>query len=121
MESDNFKIGFRLNQITTDQFAIIDAHYIAGETVELSSNMNFGIDDVANVLMISIRFTFSIAEKPFLIIEASCYFLIEKPSWEAFVVENKIVIPKEFVRHAAMHTVGTVRGILHSKTEDYRL
>lgn len=32
-------------------------------------------------------------------------------------VTNTLVIPKGFLRHLAMLTVGTSRGILHAKTE----
>ena len=45
------------------------------------------------------------------------FFKIEDKSWGGFIKKKEIIFPKAFVAHMAMITVGTSRGILHSKTE----
>jgi len=54
----------------------------------------------------------------FLIIEVSCEFDISSEFWKEFDNKDKVRIPKGFMAHLAMITVGTTRGILHSKTEN---
>ena len=64
-------------------------------------------------------FIFDPDNKPFLIVEASCHFLIKDSAWtEMFNSEtNTLVVPKGFLCHLAVLTAGTSRGILHAKTE----
>ena len=58
-------------------------------------------------------------KKSFIKIEVSCHFKIQDESWNNLVhVEDaNLIIPKTFLSHIAMITVGTARGILFSKTE----
>ena len=50
-------------------------------------------------------------------IQISCFLKIEDSAWESFKLNNQITFPKDFIAHMAMITVGTSRGVLHSKTE----
>ena len=51
---------------------------------------------------------------------ASNEYSIEQAAWAALTRtdENRLVLPKGFMAHLAMLTVGTVRGMLHVKTEN---
>ncbi len=59
-------------------------------------------------------------KKQFLIIEAGCHFVIDPDSWSKMLdsENDKLNVPKGFLKHMAMLTVGTARGILHAKTEN---
>nr|DAC76034.1 TPA_exp: hypothetical protein [Elizabethkingia anophelis]DAC76097.1 TPA_exp: hypothetical protein [Elizabethkingia anophelis] len=50
-------------------------------------------------------------------------FEVKPDDWQNFRNKNKIIIPKDLLAHLAMISVGTTRGVLHSKTEktDYQL
>ena len=49
----------------------------------------------------------------------NCNFIVENNSWEKLKTEeNKIKLPKGFLSHLATISMGTTRGILHTKTEN---
>jgi len=50
-------------------------------------------------------------------VEATCIFHIEPSDWEMLIIEKGLLIPKVFITHLTLLTIGTVRGILHAKTE----
>ncbi len=52
-------------------------------------------------------------KKQFLIIEAGCHFVIDPDSWSKMLdsENDKLNVPKGFLKHMAMLTVGTARGI----------
>lgn len=118
MEKKNTEIGFILNQIKTDQFAVFEENYKETETIQLTTLMNYGLDSETKVFVVIPKFTFEINEKPFMTIQVSCYFEINPAAWDRFISNGKTIIPKGFICHTAMHAVGTARGILHCKTED---
>lgn len=113
------KIGFKLKKINTDQFAYIDDAYDdENDEFNLETNIGFGIDSSNSAIKSSVKIQFEQNEKPFLIIEASCEFDIDPKMWKDFTDETKVKIPKGFMAHLAVITVGTTRGILHDKTEN---
>jgi len=117
--NDN-QVGFRLLKITTVQFAVIENAFIESEPIQLGAGVNYAIDDKNKVIACIVRFQFAINESPFLIIHIKCDFGIEDNSWMSFIDADKkeIKFPIDFVKHLAVLTVGTARGILHSKTEN---
>ncbi|WP_233900639.1 hypothetical protein [Tenacibaculum piscium] len=113
------KIGFKLEKINTEQFAIIeDAYDNYSEEIGLEAIVKFGVNSENTAINSIIKFQFEQNKKPFLIIEVSCEFGIEQTKWNDFSKDKKVHIPKGFLAHLAMITVGTTRGILHSKTEN---
>lgn len=114
---ENRNIRFSLVKISTDQFAIIPGSFKIGEAVNFKTGLKFGVDKASNLISVKASFQFEQQTIPFLIIEASCFFKIEPNDWNGFVQEGEIVVPKSIITHLSMLTVGTVRGILHAKTE----
>jgi len=50
-------------------------------------------------------------------LETKCEFQIEPKAWKSFISKpTSIKFNKGFLRHLAMISVGTSRGILHSQT-----
>lgn len=110
-------IPFKLRKINTEQFAIIeDAYNNQVEDVNLEVHVTFGINSESASIISIIKFQFKQNEKSFLIVEVSCEFSVEKTKWSEFHKGEKIIIPHDFLRHLATITVGTTRGVLHSKT-----
>jgi hypothetical protein len=117
MADNNVNINFSLLKIETSQFAIFEENFEKSEVVNLNTNLSFGLNSLDKVFLITPKYTFETDNKPFMAIQISCYFKIEDATWESFKNKTKIIFPKDFVAHMAMITVGTSRGVLHSKTE----
>lgn len=115
--ADNQIINFSLLRIKTEQFAIFEENFNKNEVINLNTNLSFGLNSNDKVFLITPKYTFENEGKPFMTIQISCYFKIEDTTWNNFITKKQIVFPKDFVAHMAMITVGTSRGILHTKTE----
>ena len=113
------KIGFGLNKINTQQFAIIEDVYNSEDNdIIIETSLGFGVDSENASIISSVKIQFQQNKNPFLIIEVSCEFDVVDESWDKFIDTDSIRIPKGFMAHLAMITVGTTRGVLHAKTKD---
>lgn len=119
MESTNKNIGFSLNKVVTEQFAVIEEGFNDKGKIRINTSIRYAADDIRKYVAVFASFIFDSDTKPFLIVEASCHFQIEDSAWaEMYDSENRtLTLPKGFLCHLAMLTVGTSRGILHAKTE----
>lgn len=117
MADNNTIINFNLLKIKTDQFAVFEENFNKSEIVNLNTNLSFGLNSDDKVFLVTPKYTFEIQGKPFMTVQISCFFKIEDSTWNTFKKKKQIVFPKDFVAHMAMITVGTSRGILHTKTE----
>jgi len=119
MEKKIKSVGFSLKKVTTEQFAIIEEGFNEKGKIRLNTSMRFAADEKQKYVAVYTSFTFDSNNSPFLLVEASCHFSIQDNAWvEMFNQElNTLTIPKGFLCHLAMLTVGTSRGILHAKTE----
>lgn len=114
------KVGFALQKITTEQFALIESGFVDNGNIKLKIDLRFAADDVQKVVSVFSSFTFESEQKPFIIIETGCHFNINDETWVQMyrTEEKKIHLPKELITHLAVLTIGTTRGILHAKTEN---
>ena len=72
------QVGFQLNKITTEQFAIIpDAYDKSNNQIEMSINLKFGKDHDKKFIASFFNVNFLQNTKPFLIIEVAHHYLIE--------------------------------------------
>jgi len=117
MKKENTQIGFALNGIKTEQFAIIEENYAAKKETGLETELQFKLNQTNKQIAVFLGFEFLQGKKIFLKIQVSCHFKIEESSWNSFIQENKLIVPKEFLTHLAMITTGTTRGVLFAKTE----
>ncbi len=120
MKETKTKVGFVLQKIITEQFAIIEEAFEEGKEVKLNTQVQFSINPDQKMLGVKAAFKFAQAKIPFLVVEASCHFQITEEAWESFKQEgtDASIVPAGFMCHLTMLTVGTVRGILHAKTEN---
>ena len=113
----DIKIGFGLSGIKTEQFAIFKENYDAKKPSELVTDLAFAVSPDTKILSTIATFTFQQRKKNFIKLEVMCQFVIMDEAWDSFTNENKVTVPKQFLDHTAMLTVGTSRGILFTKTE----
>jgi hypothetical protein len=119
METPTKSIGFSLKKVSTEQFAIIEEGFNDKGKIRLNTSLRYAADDIQKYVAVFTSFIFDSDSKPFLIVEASCHFQIKDSAWVEMLNSetNTLVVPKGFLGHLAMLTVGTSRGILHAKTE----
>lgn len=119
MKKENEHIGFVLQGIKTEQFAIFEENYALKKKTGLGTELQFKLDQNNKQIGVFSGFEFTQSKKVFLKIVVSCHFKIEENSWKNFIQENptKLIIPKGFLAHLAMITTGTSRGVLFTKTE----
>ncbi len=112
-------IGFQLDKITTEQFALVEEVYNSSAKTNMGLNLNFGLDKENKFIAAFVKVQFEQKGKSFLILEVGNHFKINESSWLDFEKTNeKIILPRGFAAHLVMLTVGTLRGVLHSKTEN---
>lgn len=123
IKNENKNIGFALMAIKTEQFAIFEKNYASKKEIGLTTEIQFKIDKGNTQIGVFLTLEFIQTKKVFIKIQVSCHFKINEESWICFANENesKVIIPKGFLAHLAMITVGTTRGILFSKTEGTQL
>jgi hypothetical protein len=117
-------IGFSLVGITTKQFAIIAENYDVNDSKNtIQTTTDFGIDDVNKGIEVLLEIRFKQKKQFFLICQVACAFTIDNNAWERFfVVEtNEIIFPRDFIMHLVVLTIGTIRGVLHTKMENTNL
>jgi hypothetical protein len=115
----NKSIGFQLVLIRTDQFAIVDEYFENHKPLHINVNFKIAKNDEQKIVSVMFISRFMDVDKLIMILDCSCHFKITDESWEQFKENdsNALIIPKSFLTHLAVITVGTARGILHSKTE----
>lgn len=113
-------IAFQLKQIETEQFAIVEEAFNESERIQFNYTFSFGADQEQKVIAAFGIFRFLSNEKPFIILKVSCYFAISPESWKLLKIEDtrKLRLDKDFLCNLMTITVGTSRGILHTKTEN---
>lgn len=119
MEKENTQVGFVLQGIKTEQFAIFEENFAPKKETGLGTELQFKLDQNNKQIGVFIGFEFMQGKKVFLKIQVSCHFKVEEQSWDNFIKEkeSKLVVPKVFLAHLAMITTGTTRGVLFAKTE----
>lgn len=111
-------VGFYLANINTEQFAILTKDLENEPELSLNIDINFGLDQNTEMIGCFVQIGYLQNSQLAMIIEVKCEFQIEKEAWLSFIKpKKKIKIPKGFLQHLAIISVGTTRGILHAKTE----
>ena len=120
MENQEKIVRFSIVRLQTEQFAIIPESYQENAQIEINHELSFGIDKTNQTVFVrkTARYLHP-GSPPFMLITVVCYFRIEDDSWNSLNVENtaQIELPQNFAIHLAITTVGTMRGVLHTKTE----
>jgi len=115
---ENKGVAFRLFKISTEQFAIIDNAFVEQDNINLRAGIDFKIDTKNRFIACFTRFEFFTEKNPFIVLSVKCEFSIHESAWQSFIDKDKIKLPKNLMRHLAVITVGTSRGVLHAKTEN---
>lgn len=92
---------------------------INGKDVTISSEFNFGVNkDISDIFCLT-KISYLQEEKLLLIAEVICFFSINEEGSKQIVEHGRIDV--DFLRYLATIATGTVRGIIHTKTENTAL
>jgi hypothetical protein len=108
-------IPFRINQLRTLQFAIFPDKFVNGISVSVDTKVTFGVRKDLGDIKCVMDIRFRQEDNLLLTSQTQCNFGISPEG--ATDLREKGHIPVDFLRHIATITTGTVRGIIHSKTE----
>lgn len=108
-------IPFRIRQIKIQQFAIFPEQLINGEEVTIQSVFNFGVSKEISDILCRTKISYFQKEKLLLTIDVVCFFSINEEGRKQ--IQNQGRIDANFLRYLATIATGTVRGIIHTKTE----
>lgn len=114
---EDTSVGFALIGIETDQFATFEENHKREAKTELGTGLEFQFDEEDKVITVLFAVSFRQKKKTFLKLQVACYFIISDESFDIFSDDSEITLSKGFLTHITMITVGTVRGVLHAKTE----
>jgi len=112
------QIPFLLSDIQTEEFATIENAFHDEGDIEISTSFNFGVSIEEHAIAVSFNVGFECDQKAFIILKVVLEFDIEPNSFKALSKNKKAKIPKDFLTHLAVLTVGTARGILHARLMD---
>ena len=109
-------IPFRIRQIKTQQFAMFPDLLVNGKEVTVDSEFSFGVNtEVKNILCVT-KLSYRQDENLLLTTEVHCIFDIREDGTNQLKEQGRIVV--DFLRYLATIATGTVRGIVHTKTEN---
>lgn len=112
-------IHFKPVRILTQQFAIMEENYELDQKVQVNTTLEVAVDKDNRIMILTPLFIFESSKGMFLKIQVSSFFQISSESWQQIALdpEGKKIIPVGFLHHLAVIAIGTIRGVLHTKTE----
>lgn len=108
-------IPYRISHIETIQFAIFPDNFVNGQEVMVNTNCGYNVRSDLNQVRNVISVNYIQDEKLLLVVQLACYYDIAPEGFEAIKKEGKI--PVDFLRYMGSISVGTMRGVIHAKTE----
>ena len=108
-------IPYKIHQIKTLQFAIFFFFFINGEKVQTSASFSFAYNPSTSSIRCTATIEFTQNEELLLTTEVQCFFSIAPEGIEQLQQQQEV--PVGFLQYMGTITTGTVRGIIHAKTE----
>lgn len=109
-------IGFFMNQILVNQFAFLSENIIPRD-LQVDLNIQFKTDNANKFIATLFKVQYRSGSTPLVLLEVQCAFSVKPEDWDSCIQDDKLVLPCDFLRHIAVLTVGTTRGVLFCKTE----
>lgn len=114
------QLGFAFTGLRTISFASIDAAHKKTGAIDLTTGLSFGLDTKDHTVTCTAEFSFEKKkDQPFLILKVQSLFKINNEDFlnKMRQDDNSYLVTQGLATHFAVLTVGSARGILHSKTE----
>lgn len=111
------EIPYRIVQIVTSKFEQHSDSFEVGPDIQMNSGYNFAVNDIAHRVRCESAYKFLQKDVELLNLILVCIFEVEPSAFNALKNGNEITIPVDFLRYMATISVGTARGIIHTRTE----
>lgn len=108
-------IPYRISHIETVQFAVFPENFVNGSEVLVNTNCGYNVRSDLHQVRNVIGVNYVQNEKLLLVAQLACYYDIAPEGFQAIKGEGKI--PVDFLRYMGSISVGTIRGVIHAKTE----
>ena len=111
-------IKYALRGVSIEQFATVFEP--ASDNIQLNLNIPIRTNYEERTIAVGANIQFLEQDRPFLIAEVLCHFIIDEDSWNG-ITDNKTkdaVLPKIIVNNLARIAISTLRGSLCAKTEN---
>jgi hypothetical protein len=115
----NISIPFRMVNIETREFAIIENNYVPSQEENfLQIQVNYSVSKESNVIGVIVKIVLEHNERqPYVIVSCSISFEVESATMSKMWDAEVLTLPKNFITHLLVLTIGAIRGVLHAKTE----
>lgn len=110
------QISFALKEIVTDQFAVFEDDFVPKKDINIKTTLEYKLNPKEFLVGVFMPIEFS-QKKTIVKFEGHCGFVLTEASWNEFVKDGILTLPKEFIQHLSRVTVGAMRGILHVRLE----
>lgn len=111
-------IQYTLRGISIEQFATLFEP--SGDNIQFHLNIPIRTNYQERSFAIGANVQFFENEKPFLIIEVLCHYIIDESSWIALTdnYTKNAILPKDQIKSLVKIAIDTCRGALSAKTEN---
>lgn len=111
-------IKYTLRGVSIEQFATVFEP--TNDNIQLNLNIPIRTNYEERTIAVGANIQFLEQDRPFLIAEVLCHFIIDKDSWNRITDSNTkdAVLPKIIVNNLARIAISTLRGSLCAKTEN---
>lgn len=117
MEKREVQISYRIVKAETKQFAIFPDKLKVGEELKINAQFNFAAKVEERSLACTATVNFMQSEQVVLVAQFVMIFVMPAETFVAFEVPEGWSVPVQFLRHLAMETSTTMRGVLLAKCE----
>ncbi len=110
-------IQYALRGVSIEQFAT--PFEPSGDNIQLHLSIPIRTNYQERSFAIGANIQFTENDKPFLIAEVVCHYIIEESCWITLTdsYTKDAILPKDFVKNLVMIAISTSRGALCAKTE----
>lgn len=111
-------VSFSLVGVSTDQFALISLPK-QDDDMSVEIETSIGACYANHNVNVAVSAKFSENGNVCMFIQTTNYFKIGSESWNKLSGGgcNNVILGKDFIEHIVVVSIGTLRGVLHAKTE----
>ncbi len=116
MKKKKDSVPFSLLDVTTEQFAVFrENHETDNYEFDIELNTTVQISSEQQIVGMLTKFSFSQSTGIVLVLECGCHFGLDEDYWNENIKNGILNLDKGLLTHFLILTVGTSRGVLHTK------
>jgi len=119
MENQSNIISFKLQSAKIEKSLINEENYLEAQIFDISTSIGVAVYNTEKLIGVFLEIEYLQSEKMLVNAKISCHFEFTEETWKNMldIDQSNIIIPKDFFGHLVGLTLGTMRGVLISKTE----